>query len=90
MVRIATCESGLNPKAVNLAGYYGLFELSGSFDGWDDPTINARAAYATEFNGDLFRYQSAAILQSSESWSPPVHADPLGHADGRLCCLRRR
>lgn len=30
MVRIAQCESGLNPSAVNPAGYYGLFQFSKS------------------------------------------------------------
>jgi LysM repeat protein len=49
MVRIATCESWLNPQAVNPAGYYGLFQLSGSFDGWDDPTTNAQVAYQTKY-----------------------------------------
>ena len=28
MVRIARCESGLNPRAVNPNGHYGLFQFS--------------------------------------------------------------
>ena len=49
MVRIASCESGLNPRAVNPAGYYGLFQLSEQIDGWDDALTNATAAYTIKY-----------------------------------------
>ena len=49
MVRIATCESGLNPNAVNPIGYYGLFQINYSFDGWNDPWVNASVAYNTKY-----------------------------------------
>jgi LysM repeat protein len=49
MVRIASCESGLNPTALNPAGYYGLFQLSERFDGWDDALTNATAAYTLKY-----------------------------------------
>jgi hypothetical protein len=49
MVRIAYCESGLNPNAVNPAGYYGLFQINYSFDGWNDPWVNARVAYELKY-----------------------------------------
>jgi LysM repeat protein len=59
MVAIATCESGLNPSSFNPAGYYGLFQISYSFDGWDDPVINAQVAYEQKYlpalaSGDPF------------------------------------
>ncbi len=49
MVRIASCESGLNPASVNPAGYYGLFQLSERIDGWDDALTNATAAYNLKY-----------------------------------------
>ena len=49
MVRIATCESGLNPNSYSQAGYYGLFQISYAFDGWDDPWVNARVAYEQKY-----------------------------------------
>jgi LysM repeat protein len=49
MVRIASCESGLNPRALNPAGYYGLFQISNFIDGWDDPVINANFAYQYKY-----------------------------------------
>lgn len=49
MVRIASCESGLNPNSVNPAGYYGLFQINFSFDGWNDPWRNAQVAYETKY-----------------------------------------
>lgn len=49
MVRIATCESGLNPNAFNPAGYYGLFQINFEFDGWNDPWVNAQVAYDTKY-----------------------------------------
>jgi hypothetical protein len=52
MLRVATCESGLNPYAYNPAGWYGLFQfVPGTFAGtpygaYDifDPWANANAA----------------------------------------------
>ncbi len=52
MLRVATCESGLNPYAYNPAGWYGLFQfVPGTFAGtpygaYDiyDPVANANAA----------------------------------------------
>lgn len=49
MVRIATCESGLNPNAFNPAGYYGLFQINYQFDGWNDPLVNSQVAYETKY-----------------------------------------
>lgn len=49
MVRIASCESGLNPNSMNPAGYYGIFQIAGYFDGWNDPWINARVAYEQKY-----------------------------------------
>jgi LysM repeat protein len=59
MVRIATCESGLNPNAFNPAGYYGLFQINYEFDGWNDPLVNSQVAYETKYlpalaSGDPF------------------------------------
>jgi uncharacterized protein YraI len=52
MLRVATCESGLNPYAYNPAGWYGLFQFvpstfaSTPYAGFDiyDPVANANAA----------------------------------------------
>jgi hypothetical protein len=49
MVRIATCESGLNPNSKNPAGYYGLFQINFYFDGWNDPLANAQTAYYSKY-----------------------------------------
>jgi LysM repeat protein len=49
MVRIASCESGLNPHSVNPAGYYGLFQIAGQFAGWDDALTNATFAYENKY-----------------------------------------
>jgi LysM repeat protein len=49
MVRIASCESGLNPRSMNPAGYYGLFQISNQIDGWDDPLTNASFAYYNKY-----------------------------------------
>jgi hypothetical protein len=49
MVRIASCESGLNPHSVNPAGYYGLFQISNHIDGWDDALTNATFAYQYKY-----------------------------------------
>jgi LysM repeat protein len=49
MVKIASCESGLNPNAYNPAGYYGLFQINYSFDGWNDPYVNASVAYTVKY-----------------------------------------
>lgn len=55
MIRIAYCESGLNPGSVNPAGYYGLFQINYWFDGWNDPWINARVAYEQKYLPALAR-----------------------------------
>ena len=52
MLRVATCESGLNPYAYNPAGWYGLFQFVPStfagtpYGAYDifDPVANANAA----------------------------------------------
>ena len=49
MVAIAACESGLNPSSYSPAGYYGLFQISYAFPGWDDPVINAQVAYEQKY-----------------------------------------
>ena len=49
MVRIAQCESGLNPNAYNSRGYYGLFQLNYAPAGWNDPWLNAKAAYHNKY-----------------------------------------
>lgn len=49
MVRVAYCESGLNPNAYNPAGYYGLFQINYMFDGWNDPWTNSRVAYEQKY-----------------------------------------
>ena len=49
MVAIAACESGLRPDALNPAGYYGLFQISHAFDGWDNPWTNAQVAYYEKY-----------------------------------------
>ncbi len=49
MVGVAMCESGLVPSAYNPAGYYGLFQINFSFEGWDDPLINSQVAYERKY-----------------------------------------
>lgn len=49
MVGVAMCESGLVPSAHNPAGYYGLFQINFSFEGWDDPFINSQVAYEQKY-----------------------------------------
>lgn len=50
LLSVAACESGLNPSAVNPAGYYGLFQFSSStwatngYGSIYDPTAQARTA----------------------------------------------
>ncbi len=50
LVSVASCESGLNPNAVNPAGYHGLFQFSEStwaaygYGSIYDPTAQARTA----------------------------------------------
>jgi hypothetical protein len=60
MVRIAYCESGLNPNSFNPAGYYGLFQINYSFDGWNDPWTNARVAYEQKYLPALARGDALA------------------------------
>ena len=55
MVRIASCESGLNPRAVNPIGYYGLFQIDHQFAGWDDAYTNASVAYFEKYLPALAR-----------------------------------
>ena len=55
MVRIATCESGLNPHSMNPAGYYGLFQISNHIDGWEDALTNATFAYQNKYLPALAR-----------------------------------
>jgi hypothetical protein len=55
MIRIAYCESGLNPNAVNGAGYWGLFQIDYMFDGWNDPWTNSRVAYEQKYLPALAR-----------------------------------
>ena len=55
MLRIAACESGMNPNAVNPYGYYGLFQIAAIFDGWNDPYTNARVAYEQKYLPALAR-----------------------------------
>jgi LysM repeat protein len=49
MVRIAMCESGLNPASLNPAGYYGLYQINVAIAGWDDPWTNASYAYNSKY-----------------------------------------
>ena len=50
LISIATCESGLNPNAVNPAGYYGLFQFhpgtwaSNGYGSIWDPVAQSRTA----------------------------------------------
>jgi LysM repeat protein len=55
MVRVASCESGLNPRALNPVGYYGLFQLSEPIAGWDDALTNATFAYEHKYLPALAR-----------------------------------
>ncbi len=49
MIRVAYCESGLNPNAINGVGFYGLFQINYIFDGWNDPWTNSRVAYEQKY-----------------------------------------
>ena len=49
MVRIAQCESGLNPNSHNSSGYYGLFQIDYFFEGWSNPILNAQVAYYNKY-----------------------------------------
>ncbi|MEA2447956.1 MAG: resuscitation-promoting factor RpfB, partial [Actinomycetota bacterium] len=50
LISIASCESGLNPRAYNPAGYYGLFQFapatwaSNGYGSIWDPVAQARTA----------------------------------------------
>ncbi len=55
MVRIASCESGLHPRSVNPAGYWGLFQISEKIDGWDDALTNATYSYNSKYLPALAR-----------------------------------
>jgi hypothetical protein len=64
-IRIATCESGLNPNSVNegdgkfspYVSSTGLFQHhEGKFPGWDNPTVSTQKAWAkynTKVNGKI-------------------------------------
>ena len=51
----ATIVASLNPRAVNPAGYYGLFQIAGEFPGWDDALTNATFAYEHKYLPALAR-----------------------------------
>ena len=62
LISVASCESGLNPRAVNSAGYYGLFQFdqttwaaygSGSIY---DPAAQAEAAASLIAAGQASRW----------------------------------
>lgn len=66
LVSVAECESGLDPGAVNAAGYYGLFQFdhqtwaaygSGSIF---DPAAQARAAAMLIADGQASRWPNCA------------------------------
>lgn len=66
LVSVAACESGLDPGAVNSAGYYGLFQFdeqtwaaygSGSIF---DPAAQARAAASLIAGGEASRWPNCA------------------------------
>ena len=66
LVSVAECESGLDPGAVNAAGYYGLFQFdeqtwaaygSGSIF---DPSAQARAAAMLIADGQASRWPNCA------------------------------
>lgn len=66
MVSIAQCESGLNPRAVNPAGYYGLFQFSkstwGAYGSGDifDPAAQSEATAKMLANGGSGHWPNCA------------------------------
>ncbi len=66
--RVAACESGGNPNAVNPSGYYGLFQLSKY---WHESTANSMGY---SWNQILDPYVNArvarVVFNQSGGWSP--------------------
>ncbi|MDQ3916221.1 MAG: transglycosylase SLT domain-containing protein [Actinomycetota bacterium] len=66
LLAVASCESGLNPNAVNAAGYYGLFQFgSGTWatEGYGsiyDPVAQARTAARMLAEGQASRWPNCA------------------------------
>ncbi|MFN2587003.1 MAG: transglycosylase SLT domain-containing protein [Actinomycetota bacterium] len=66
LLSVAACESGLNPSAVNPAGYYGLFQFgSGTWatEGYGsiyDPVAQARTAARMLAGGQASRWPNCA------------------------------
>lgn len=68
-VSVARCESGLNPRAVNPAGFHGLFQIASAYhrssfervtgQSWDD------GIYTAYYNSQFARY----LYDQSGSWS---------------------
>jgi hypothetical protein len=67
-VKIARCESGLNPSAMNPLGYYGLFQLgishAASFE-----AVTGRS-FATSWSDPHANAQYARYLYGQRGWSP--------------------
>lgn len=66
LLAVASCESGLNPSAVNPAGYYGLFQFSSgtwAANGYGsiyDPVAQARTAARMIAAGGASRWPNCA------------------------------
>ena len=66
LLSVAACESGLNPSAVNAAGYYGLFQFSSgtwAANGYGsiyDPVAQARTAARMLAAGGASRWPNCA------------------------------
>ena len=66
LVSVAACESGLNPGAVNSAGYYGLFQFGAgtwATEGYGsiyDPVAQARTAARMLAEGQASRWPNCA------------------------------
>ncbi len=66
LVSVASCESGLNPSAVNPAGYYGLFQFGAgtwATEGYGsiyDPVAQARTAARMLAEGQASRWPNCA------------------------------
>jgi resuscitation-promoting factor RpfB len=82
MVRVAACESGLNPRAVNPAGYYGLFQISEMIAGWEDPLTNASYAYYNKYLPASLRGDGLSPWPACRYAYPLGQAVPGGSADG--------
>ena len=64
MLSIAECESGLNPSAVNSAGYYGLFQF--------DQTTWAAYGYGSTYDPAAQARTTARLLAAGQSSRWPV------------------